>query len=516
MKPIRILLALLAITTCATAGEKPNIVLIYADDLGYGEVSAYNPDRNKVPTPHIDRLATQGMRFTDAHSSSSVCSPSRYALLTGRYHWRSRMGPSIVQQWGPPAIAPDRLTVASLVRQHGYHTAISGKWHLGWDWEIPKGKLALMNGPNKEDLSPTGEQLAFWNELFSKEVHGGPVDRGFDRYFGTCVPNWPPFCYFDNRRTVGIPSEFLPARLFKNNQASKQGPALKDWALEAILPAITRRACDWIGEFAKTGKPFFLYLPLTAPHTPISPNPEWKGKSGLGNYADFMLETDAAIGRVLAAIDEAGITGNTLVILTSDNGNASYAGGKELEAKGHFPSGPLRGYKFDIWEGGHRVPFIVRWPGKVAAGSRCDQLVHQADVFATVAEILNHKLPANAGEDSFSMMPLFKDPAKPTREHAISQSPSGSLALRKGPWKMVFGPGGRARPQAGGQAKRHPGHLFHLGNDLGETTDLRAEKPELAAELTTLMEQLVTNGRSTPGPPTKNDVAVKWHRTQSP
>ena len=504
--PILITCAAVAV---ACADTKPNIVVIYADDMGYGEVSCYNPDRNKVPTPHIDKLAAQGMRFTDAHSSSSVCSPSRYTLLTGRYHWRSRLGPGIVQTWGKPAIAPDRLTLGGLVRAHGYHTAISGKWHLGWDWEIPKDKRPLLDGEQRKDTRPGDEQLAFWKELFSKDVHGGPVDRGFDRYFGTCVPNWPPYCYIENRRPVGIPSEFLPARLFKNNQASKQGPALKDWTLEPILPAITGRACQWIGEFAKTDKPFFLYFPMTAPHTPISPNKEWSGKSGLGQYADFMLETDAAIGRVLAAIDEAGIADNTLVILTSDNGNASYAGGKELEAKGHFPSGPLRGYKFDAWEGGHRVPFIVRWPGKIAAGSRCDQLVHQSDVFATIAEILNHPLPANAGEDSFSLLPLFKDPSKPTREHAVSQSPSGTLALRKGPWKMIFGPGGHG-------GKNTSGHLYHLGDDLGETKDLRAEKPEVVAELATLMEQLVKNGRSTPGGKTKNDVDVPWRKRYNP
>ncbi len=507
MKRPSLLLALLA--GLASAQQKPNIVLIYADDLGYGEVSAYNPDRNKVPTPHIDKLAAQGMRFTDAHSSSSVCSPSRYALLTGRYHWRSHIGSGIVGLWGKPAIAADRLTLPGMLREHGYQTAISGKWHLGWDWKIPPGKRALLTGSQKEDIAPTEEHIAYWNELFSKEIKGGPLDRGFDRYFGTCVPNWPPFCYIEDRRTIGIPETFLPARLFEDNQASQQGPTLKDWTFEPILPAITDHACGWIGEFAKTEKPFFLYFSLTAPHTPISPNGEWKGKSGLGKYADFMLETDAAIGRVLAAIDEAGIAGNTLVILTSDNGNASYAGGKALEKHGHFPSGPLRGYKFGIWEGGHRVPFIVRWPGKVAAGSRCDQLVHQADVLATVAETIGHQLPANAGEDSFSILPLLTNPAAPVREHAISQDPYGVLALRKGPWKMIFGSGE-------GNKKPSPGHLFHLGDDLAETKDLRAEKPEVVAELTALAKQLISRGRSTPGEKQNNDTSINWLRSYRP
>jgi arylsulfatase A-like enzyme len=373
-----------------------------------------------------------------------------------------------------------------------------------------------MKGARERDVPATDEQKKFWSELFSKDIPGGPLDRGFDTYFGTDVPNWPPFVFIEDRRTAGIPGEFLPTRLLKNNQASVQGPALAGWSLEPILPAITKRACDWIGEFAKEGKPFFLYFPMTAPHTPISPNKPWQGKSGLGPYADFMLETDDAIGRVLAAIESAGIANNTLVILTSDNGNASYAGGKELEAKGHFPSGPLRGYKFDAWEGGHRVPFIVRWPGKVEAGLVCDQLVHQADVFATLAEILGHRIPAGAGEDSFSLLPLFKDPNKPVREHAVSQAPGGTMALRKGPWKIIFGPGGRTNKKAAGAPGQKSAHLFHLADDLGETKNLHAEKPELVAELAALMDELVNNGRSTPGETRENDVKVNWRRPYKP
>lgn len=519
MKPSRPLvvgfLAALSALSCG-AEVKPNIVIIYADDLGYGEVSAYNPERNKVPTPNIDKLAGQGMRFTDAHSSCSVCSPSRYTLLTGRYHWRSRLGPKIVGHWGEPAIAPDRLTIGGLVRQHDYRSAMAGKWHLGWDWNIPPEKRQLMNGSREKDIPATAEQKSYWSGLFSKDITGGPVDRGFDRYFGTDVPNWPPFAFIEDRRTIGIPTEFLPARLFQNNQASTQGPALADWSLEPILPAIADKACAWITEFAKGDKPFFLYFSMTAPHTPVSPNKSWQGKSGLGPYADFMLETDDAIGRVLAAIESAGIGDNTLVILTSDNGNASYAGGKELEAKGHFPSGPLRGYKFDSWEGGHRVPFIVRWPGKVAAGSVCDQLVHQADIFRTVAEILGHELPANAGEDSFSLLPLFHDPSRPTRQHAVSQAPGGAMAMRRGPWKIIFGPGGRDQKEASGRSGGSVGHLFNLADDLGEKNDLMGKKPELVAELALLMEQLVNEGRSTPGQRQQNDVEVRWTRLPNP
>ena len=493
----------------ADTPSKPNILLVYADDMGFGEVSAYNPERNKVPTPNIDRLAAQGMLFTDAHSSSAVCTPSRYALLTGRYHWRSRLQSGIVGLWGASLIAPDRLTLGDLVREHGYQSDIVGKWHLGWDWPIPGGRRNLLDGSKAQDIPATVEQRTFWKELFSQEIPGGPVDRGFDRYFGTDVPNWPPFCFIENRRTVGIPGEFLPVRLFLNNQASNQGPALEGWAFEPILPALRDRTVEWIREYAKSDKPFFHYMSLTSPHTPIAPNEEWQGKSGLGAYADFVMETDAVVGQVLAALDESGLADNTLVIFTTDNGTAPYIGVAELEAKGHFPSGPLRGYKADAWEGGHRVPFIVRWPGRVAPGTRCDQLVHQADIFATVAGILDHELPPDAGEDSFSLLPLFRDPANSVREHAVSHSIRGVPALRRGPWKMIFGRGSGGWGQG---ADHHPAQLYNLADDIGESRNLYAEKPEIVAELTALMERLVAEGRSTPGPKQNNDVEVRGHR----
>jgi len=508
MKPLATLFLLLTAAPLLHAVEKPNIVLIYADDLGYGDVGCNNPERGKIPTPHIDKLAGDGMRFTDAHSSSAVCSPSRYSMLTGRYHWRSRLQKGIVGMWETPLIAPDRLTLGGLARQHGYQTAMAGKWHLGWDWPIPAGKKNLLDGSRTKDIPATDEQKAMWKELFSKEIPGGPVDRGFDRYFGTCVPNWPPYCFIEDRRTVGIPGEFLPVRLFRNAQASNPGPALKGWTLEPILPAITGRACEWIRGFAKDDKPFFLYMPLTAPHTPIAVNQEWKGKSGISPYADFVMETDAMIGRVLAALEESGAAENTLVIFTGDNGCAPYIGVKEMESKGHFPSGPLRGYKFDAWEGGHRVPFIVRWPGRVKPGSVSGQLVQQADLMATFADVLDAKLPGNAGEDSFSLLPLLEGIDQPVREHGVNCAASGVPALRHGPWKLILGPPGHGM----GRDKNKPGdssiHLYHLGDDLGEKNNLAAAKPEKVAEMQTLLEKLITEGRSTPGEPQKNDVEV--------
>jgi len=461
--------------------NRPNIVVVFADDLGYGDVQCYNPDRGKIPTPQIDRLAAQGMRFTDGHSSSGVCSPSRYTLLTGRYHWRTRLQGGIVGLWGAPLIAPDRLTIGGLAKQHGYRTACIGKWHLGWDWPIPAERAALFKEKPQGQANASDEQRAVWREVFSQSIAGGPTTRGFDSYFGTDVPNWPPFCFIDNDRTVGIPSEFLPQRLLQNNQASNQGPALRDWTLEPILPALGDRAAQFIEREAKTSEPFLLYMPLTSPHTPLAVNDAWKGQSGLNLYADFVMETDAVVGRVLDALQASGAADNTLVVFTSDNGCAPYVGAGELEQQGHYPSGPLRGYKSDVWEGGHRVPFIVRWPGVVQPASVCGQLVQQADLMATFADILGAKLPDTVGEDSFSLLPLFQGRDKPVRDHAVNCSMSGVPGLRQGPWKLILAPGSGGWTKDGDATQ--PVQLYNLADDLGETNNLAAAKPELVADL---------------------------------
>ncbi len=506
--PNHLLAALLFLVTSAHAAEsKPNIIVILADDLGYGDVQCNNPERGKIPTPNIDRLASQGMRFTDAHTSSGVCSPTRYALLTGRYHWRSRLQAGIVQYLEKPLIAPERLTLAGLLKTHGYRSAAIGKWHLGWDWSITPEQRELFaparKGPRPE---ATDAHRAAWKEVYSRPIGGGPTTRGFDEYFGTDVPNWPPYAFIQNDRTVGIPSEFPPAALFRGKLASILGPGLPGWKLEDILPTLAHTACGFIEDAAKGAKPFFLYLPLTAPHTPIAVNDEWRGKSGLNDYADFVMETDAMVGRVLAALERSGAAEKTLIIFTSDNGCSPLADVKALEAAGHFPSGPLRGYKTSAWEGGHRVPFIVRWPGQVKGGARCDHLVHQADLMATFAEVLGAKLPAGAGEDSVSLLPLLRGEEKPVREYAISHASSGLPALRKGSWKIIFGPGSGGAGEGPGTAPS--GQLYDLASDLGETKNLWADKPELVAELTTTMERIVAAH--------PNDVPVNWRRFLGP
>ena len=464
-----------------TPTMKPNILIILADDLGYGDVSCYNPT-GKIPTPHIDRLAAQGMRFTDGHSSSSVCSPSRYGLLTGRYHWRTGQA-GIVDVFGPPLIAADRLTLPASLRQQGYHTACIGKWHLGWDWPIPADKKPLFRqtrGKGSDEAPPTDAQLALWQDVFAREIPGGPTARGFDEYFGTDVPNWPPYCFIANNRTVGVPSRFLPGALLKDNLASQGGPALAEWELNKILPTLGDRASEFIARQAKQNKPFFLYLPLTAPHTPLAVNAAWRGKSGLNAYADFVMETDAVIGRVLDALDQSGAADNTIVIFTSDNGCAPYIGIADMEAKGHFPSGPFRGYKADAWEGGHRVPFIVRWPGTVKPGSVCAHNVQQVDLMAT--------LTGNVGEDSVNLMPLLRGADKPVRDHAVNQSNAGVFALRQGSWKLICG-------NAGGPWTKdddtQPVRLYNLADDPGEKRNLAATEPKRVAELTALMREVV-------------------------
>ncbi len=512
------------------ASRKPNVVIIYADDLGYGDVQSYNPARGKIPTPNIDRLAEEGMLFTDAHSSSAVCSPSRYTLLTGRYHWRTSLQKGIVPVFGPPLITPDRLTLGGLVKQRAYQTACIGKWHLGWDWPIPEGKRDIFVATKKK-IFATDEHRAVWQEVFSQPIPGGPTTVGFDEYFGVDIPNWPPFCFIENDRTLGIPSEFGEGPLFGKGQASRQGPSLKNWKLEDVLPALGDRSSDFIERMAKSPDPFLLYLSLTSPHTPLSVNEEWRGKSGLGLYADLVMETDAIVGQVLDALEKSGQAGNTLLLFTSDNGCAPYIGNTTieeardttfqdwpwdrekhedmpvatLEEKGHYPSGSLRGYKSDAWEGGHRVPFIVRWPGTVKPGSSCSQLVHQADLLATIADILDLSMPPDAGEDSYSLLPLLIGENNPVREHAVSASISGVPSLRLGAWKLILTRGSGGWSPGGDEA---PFQLYKLDSDIGETENLADEYPERVALMKALLEKIITDGRSTPGPVQENDVAV--------
>ncbi|WP_205603633.1 sulfatase family protein [Cyclobacterium sp. SYSU L10401] len=484
---------LLTIVSCMGQNDKPNIVIIYADDLGYGDVQYYNPDRGKIPTPHIDLLATQGMWFTDGHSSSAVCTPSRYSILTGRYHWRTRLQKGVMNGFGKPIITSDRLTLASLVRKCGYETACIGKWHLGM----------IMPDPITEG-----------------SIEEGPTTIGFDYFFGISASlDMPPYAFIENDRFTELPTAEKSLLLIRGNEERRRGPAAPNFESEQVLPAFVRKSVEWIND-QKEG-PFLLYLALNSPHTPLAPTEKWKGRSGMGDYADFVMQTDAAVGEVMRAIEAAGIVGETLVIFTSDNGCAPYVGTGvsadpryshdrmhavgDLVDMGHFPSGPFRRYKSDALEGGHRVPFIVRWPKKVQPGSVSDQLVHQTDLMATLAEIIGIKLPEDAGEDSFSLLPLFEGSNKPVRENAVSTSLSGLPGLRYGNWKYIAGPG------SGGWTPGEsdlPVQLYNLAADPGETQNMAGQEPERVKQMEELLEKLITEGRSSPGPIQQNDVEV--------
>jgi arylsulfatase A-like enzyme len=492
------------------------IVVILADDLGYGDMQCNAPRTCRIKTPNMDRLAAGGLRFTDGHSSSGCCSPSRYTLLTGRYHWRTSLQSGIVGVWGKPLISETRLTIAELARRQGYRTACFGKWHLGHDWPIEPELLPLFNGFGgqaggggqvTEQISAAHRQA--WQAVFSQRIPGGPITRGFDEYFGTDVPNWPPYCFIEGDRTVGIPDRLLPAENFVKNQASLQGPALENWSLQAVLPALAERAERFIQQQSAAQQPFLMYLPLTSPHTPLAVNEQWRGRSGLNSdYADLVMETDAVVGRVLDSLEHAGLTEDTLVIFTSDNGCASYIGVPPLEAQGHFPSGPFRDYKASVYEGGHRVPFVIRWPQAITPGTVCSQLVHQADVMATLADILQVPLPPDAGEDSFSLLPLLQGGSTPVRTQSVNTACNGLPSYREGPWKLIL----QADAAAGTAVQ-----LYNLDQDPREASNMAGREPERAAAMRQAFEQLIVAGRSTPGQSQKNDVRVtRYPKTSTP
>ncbi len=485
--------------------SRPNIVIILADDLGYGDPRCYN-DQSKIPTPQIDQLASQGLRMTDAHTPSSVCTPTRYGLLTGRYCWRSPLKSAVLWPWDPPLIKPDRLTLPAMLKKQGYATACVGKWHLGWDWplrdggylagEYPGHTLTLYNKENDKKRAEYARRIDF-----TRPIRGGPIDRGFDSYFGDDVPNFPPYCFIENNRTVGIPSVEKPKGMF-----GLPGPTLPGWDLSLVLPTLTQRAVQYVEQRAKTpSEPFFLYMPLTAPHTPIAPSPHFIGKSEAGWYGDYVNEVDWTVGQVLSALERNGLAKNTLVIFTSDNGSPHRVGtdmngraGAIKDRYGHDPSRPWRGMKSDIWEGGHRVPFLARWPDHIPVGQTSDEPIILTDLMRSIATIVGYSLPDDAAEDSFDVSPalLGKEQSKPIRDHLIHHSGRGLFAIRQGDWKLIFGRG------SGGFTRYKPpkdapaGQLYNLADDPGEHKNLYSDRPEIVKRLTELLKKYKKQGRT--------------------
>lgn len=472
----------------------PNIVVILADDMGYGDAGCYNPD-SRIPTRHLDAMAANGMRFTNAHTTSAVCTPSRYGLLTGRYCWRSRLTSGIVWQWDSPLIEPDRATVADLAKRAGYKTACIGKWHLGWDWQDADGRSIGDDLPfgvmDHDGRSVVGERVDY-----TRRLGGGPVDHGFDHYFGVDVPNFPPYTWFVDDHVAEVPTVPKPDTMF-----GAPGAAVPDWSLEAMLPTFAQRASDFIAEAALAEEPFLLYLPLTSPHTPIAPNEAFRGTSEAGNYGDFVVETDWVVGQVREALRRAGVADNTLVLFTSDNGperkvsDPNDIGAYErIRTYGHASMGNWRGIKRDTWEGGHRVPFIAEWPATITAGRECDQLVSLADLFQTVAELVGVETEPHEGEDSASMLSLLQGSDQPIRDHAIYHSQDGTFAICKDDWVLIDGPTGANneepawyRSQRGYTDHDQPAELFHLADDPCERHNRYQEEPAIAAELRRLL-----------------------------
>lgn len=486
----------------------PNIVVILADDLGAGDLSCYNPD-SKIPTPHADRLASEGMRFTDAHTPSAVCTPTRYGLLTGRYAWRTRMTSGVLDGFSPPLIEPDRVTVASFLKERGYATACVGKWHLGLQWTKTDGT------PESSDRGNKGVRPGYDID-YTKGFSGGPVALGFDRYFGISASlNMPPFCYLENDRVLHLPVVKQDRLRDANFLATDEGLRSPDFTNCGVMPRLAGEAISFIEARATAGdqKPFFLYAPLTSPHLPVVTNQEYRGKSEAGEYGDFVVETDAFVGAILETLDRTGFAEDTLVIFTSDNGGLYHwwdakaaddvkhyqvsGRGAHIREFGHQGNLWMRGTKADIWEGGHRVPFIVHWPGKTPAGTVSAELVELTDLLATAAAITGVELPAGAGPDSVSILPalLAEKPGKPVRGFSVHHSLSGVFAIRQGPWKLVpdhRGSGGFSQPKALDPAKEGgpKGQLYHLGEDPSETLNRYGEEPEVVARLEKLLGEV--------------------------
>ncbi len=516
------LFAILTLTAQTHAASKPNIIHILCDDLGYGDVRCLNAE-GKIATPHMDRMAKEGMIFTDAHSPSAVCSPTRYGIMTGRYNWRTRLQQGVLGGLSPRLIEPGRSTVASMLHDQGYATACIGKWHLGMDWvKLPGKDVSELN-------IETVEQVHSVN--YDKPIANGPNSVGFDHYFGISASlDMVPYCFIENDHVTASPTAMMKLVMNKGGPVSytREGPAAPGFTGENVLPELTKHALAYIKEHttaAKDGKPFFLYLPLNAPHTPILPTKEWQGKSGLNLYADFVMQTDDTIGQVMKAIDESGLGQDTLIVVTSDNGCSPSADYPTLLAKGHNPSFVFRGTKADIFDGGHHVPYLVRWPATVKPGTRCDQTICLIDFMATCAEITGVKLADTAAEDSVSYLAALQGNVdKPLREATVHHSINGSFSIRQGPWKLELCPdsggwsdprpagGGKGKAGAKGKAKAAtaallpPIQLYDLSSDIGEENNVQAEHPDVVERLTKLLEKYVAEGRSTPGVEQKNTV----------
>ena len=452
--------------------QKPNIVFILADDLGYGDISCLNED-GQIRTPNIDRLAETGVVFTDAHAAAATGRPTRYGILTGRYPFRNQKNRKLQTVYAPPLFDANEITMPLMLKRQGYKTACFGKWNLGFNWQTV-------------DSLPPSNKMGHYNIDFNADITGGPRDFGFDYFFGVDAPDLPPFTFIENRKVFSIPKMYYTEHVYAGCQP---GMGVFDWKMDEILPELKIRTVEYISKAANDSTPFFLYLPITAPHVPIAPSSPYIGFSGLNAYADFVLETDDFVGIVLDALKANGLAENTIVVFTSDNGCSQQAGFEELETLGHNPNYIFRGSKGDLYEGGHRVPCLVSWPAKVNTPRIVYQTICLNDFMATFAGVAEYSLKTGEATDSYNILPLLLEPESDRifREATIHQSEDGSFAIRKGDWKLLL-PGSEAET-----GERNSGvQLYNLKADPGESINLDKKNPERVSELKALINKIIS------------------------
>lgn len=479
--------------------NRPNVLILYADDMGFGDLGIQNPD-SKIPTPNLDQLARQGMRFSDGHSSSGICTPSRYALLTGRYHWRDFHG--IVNAFGKSVFKPERLTMAEMLQQHGYKTACIGKWHLGWDW----------NEIKKPDAKPReGKPKLFGPEAFDwdRSIPDGPLAHGFDYYFGDTVINFPPYCWIENDKVVKAPDTIMDTSKWKlikeGNWECRGGPMCSDWDPYQNIPVTTQKGVEYIKAQAETDQPFFLYFSFPAPHAPIIPNDQFDGKSEAGPFGDFVFEVDDACGQLLSALEESGQAENTIVVFTADNGPEHYAYARDAKFD-HWSASPFRGLKRDIYEGGHRVPFLIKWPGVTKADTVSKALISQIDLYATLAAMLEFDLPAGAAEDSYDLLPLLRGETEMVRSTLVHNTRANQYAIRHHDWLLVDVKNGYVSKRNTAWETKHdyptddknPVELYNLKADIGQRKNLANDYPDKVDQLKTTLSAIREKGSSAP------------------
>jgi arylsulfatase A len=512
----------------------PNILFVLADDLGQGDVSCFNPAAAWT-TEHLDRLAAEGMRFTDSHATSSLCTPSRYGALTGRYNWRSRLKRSVLPGDSMALIEKDRLTLPNFLRSTGYRTAVVGKWHLGLDWQLrPQGADPEAFGLDVGHYEIPGQRMGRDGNFdaaylagiegididYTRPVTFGPNEVGFDYSFITAASlDQPPYVYIENGMPLGEPTMIggdqhrLDRRTDAHHQFIQRGAMVEGYDVTRVVPDFQAKALEVLDDLLAGENPWFQYVPSHMVHGPIIPNGPWQGSSGAGPYGDFVLQFDAYVGQLVDRIDAAGAGQDTIIIVTSDNGPSGVAGLEALRAIGHDCANGWRGHKSDIWEGGHREPFIVRWPARIEAGTVSGQMVSHSDLFATVADVLDAAIPRSAAEDSVSNLPLWLGRDEPVRTDLVSHSGGGGFAIRRGDWKLEFtttGDGMDARyAETLGAAPTEylPAQLYDLAADPAEQVNLIAEHPDLVRELSELLASHIRRGRSTAGPECRNERA---------